>query len=185
MPFIAEIPREHNAETQPKTPSLTNSPNNQRLARGVRSSRDHVHPATASIEPHLPVNQGENSVVAPQPDVLAGKKLCPALADENIAGKHLLRAEFLYSEALADAVATIFDAALSFFVCHWEVEFDLGFSRRRLLRLRIQSDPGNLYPGQLPAMTDRTVITFAPAIFKREDLFAFPLLDDFADDLRA
>src|SRR5262245_51558197 len=64
------------------------------------------------------------------------------------------------------------------------MKVDLGVSSR-LLRLRPETDPGDLYSRQFAAMTNRAVITFAPAIFESDDLFSLALFNHFAGDLCA
>jgi hypothetical protein len=80
--------------------------------------RDNVDPATGAIKTHLTINQRKNRVVAAEADVLAGQKLRAALADDDVAGNDGFAAKFLYAEPLADAVATVLDAALSLFMSH-------------------------------------------------------------------
>ena len=81
--------------------------------------RIHVHPPTAAIKPNVAVQQRKDCVVAAEPDVLAGQKLCPALAHNDVAGHNHFAAEFFYTQPLADAVAAILNAALSCFVSHF------------------------------------------------------------------
>ena len=71
-----------------------------------------------AIETHTPVNQSENCVITPESDVLPGQKLCAALAHNDVTGHNHLAAEFFYTQAFADAVAPVFDAALTFLMCH-------------------------------------------------------------------
>ena len=85
-------------------------------------TRDDVDPATGAIEPHLAVDQRENGVIATEPDILAGQKFRAALADDDVAGDDRFAAKFFHAEPFADAVAAVLDAALSFFMSHWEVE---------------------------------------------------------------
>ena len=72
-----------------------------------------------TIEAHTAIDQCENCVIAAKPDVFARQKFCPALAHNDIAGYNRFAAEFFYTQPFADAVAPIFNAALSFFVSHW------------------------------------------------------------------
>ena len=51
-------------------------------------------------------------------DVLACDKLGTALADEDAAGGDKLTAKFFDAEALADAIASVAYAALTFLMCH-------------------------------------------------------------------
>src|SRR5207248_11559616 len=80
--------------------------------------RINVHPPTGPIEPDVPVDQGENRVIAPQANVFAGQKFRSALAHDDVAGNNKFVSELLYPEPFADAVPTILYAALSFFMSH-------------------------------------------------------------------
>ena len=54
-----------------------------------------------------------------------------------------------------------------------------------LLRFRAETDRFDFHAGELAAMTDRAVITFAAAKLKRDDLFILLLLDHFSVHGRA
>ena len=84
----------------------------------LRGDRLDVHSTSGPIEPHLPVDEREDRVIAAQADVLAGQKLRPALPDDDVPRDDGFAAKFLDAQALADAVPPIFDAALSLFMCH-------------------------------------------------------------------
>ena len=86
-----------------------------KLVRGVG---DHVHAAATPVGLHLAINEGEDGVVAAEADILAWKELRPALADDDVAGDDDLAAEFLDAEALADAIASVLDGSLTFFMSH-------------------------------------------------------------------
>jgi hypothetical protein len=88
-----------------------------RCRRG--SERVHVYPPPTAIKPNRAVQQCKNCVVAAQADVFPGQKFCPSLTDNDVAGHNHFAAEFFDTEPLADAVAAILNAALSFFVSHW------------------------------------------------------------------
>src|SRR5581483_1492690 len=77
-----------------------------------------VHAATLAIETHGAVHERENCVIAPQANVFTRQKFRAALADDDVSGDDSLAAEFFYAESFADAVASILDAALTFFMCH-------------------------------------------------------------------
>ncbi len=66
----------------------------------------------------LPSVSAKSVQSRPVPTFLPGDKFAAALADEDAAGGYGLAAKFFYAEALADAVASVFDAALTFFMCH-------------------------------------------------------------------
>jgi hypothetical protein len=91
-----------------------------KLSQLFRRDRIDVDPSPAAVEADVAVNQREDGVIAAKADVLSGKKLCSALADDDIAGHDQLAAESFYTKPFADAVAAILNAALSFFVCHWK-----------------------------------------------------------------
>ena len=59
----------------------------------------------------------------------------------------------------------------------------LGLFRRRFLRA--EADAFDLYPGQLPAVSDRAMITFTPLKFERDHFLVFALFNDFGRDLGA
>ena len=56
-------------------------------------------------------------------NIFTGMEFCAALAQDNIAGNHMLAAVLFDTEALAVAVAAVFGSTLSFFVCHGEKYF--------------------------------------------------------------
>ena len=97
----------------------------RRLVRGSRidelvpgHNRINVYPSSGPIEAHASINQRKNRVIAAQPDILSRQKFCPALTHDDIAGNDPFAAEFFNAQPLADAVAAILNAALSFFVSH-------------------------------------------------------------------
>src|SRR5207249_4276252 len=76
-------------------------------AGGRRENADELpHPA-AILEPDNPVDEGEQRVVAPQPDVVARLEACPPLADQDGASGDELAAIALDSQSLGVAVATV------------------------------------------------------------------------------
>ena|SRR5438270_5482583 len=79
-----------------------------------------IDAATTTIEADVPINQREDRVIAAEPNVFSRLKLRAALAKNNVAGQDSLAAETFYPEPFADAVATVLNAALSFFVSHKE-----------------------------------------------------------------
>src|ERR1043166_7202813 len=83
-----------------------------------RRNRIDIDPTPATIESHAAVNQCEDSVIPAEADVFSRQKFCPALATNDVAGNNHLAAESLDSEPFADAVPTVFNAALSFFMSH-------------------------------------------------------------------
>src|SRR5437763_1446107 len=80
-----------------------------------------VYPAPGSIESDVAVHQGENGVIAPESHVLARHELRSALANDNVAGYDRFAAKTFHTQPIADAIATVFDTALSFFMSHGEL----------------------------------------------------------------
>src|SRR5258708_21223952 len=134
-----------------------------------------IDAATSAIEANVSVNQRENCVIASKADVFARLKFGAALAHDDVAGDDHLAAEFFNAQPLADAVAAVLNAALSFFVSH-----DLRFFRFGTAR-----DAFDFYPGQFAAVTNGVVVTFSPPVFGRDDLFFFALLYHFGRGLGA
>ena len=50
---------------------------------------------------------------------------------------------------------------------------------------RADADAFDPYPGQLPAVSDRAMVTFTPLKFERDHFFVLALFDDFGRDLGA
>ncbi len=130
-----------------------------------------LHAPSAAIELHHAALEGEEGEVAPASDIAAGEKFLPALADEDVAGDDRLAAEFFHAEALADAVASVLDASLSFFMGHGGrcLEFDVR----------------DFDAGEFLAVADRAVVAFAAAELEGDDFRGLALLDDLGGDLRA
>ena len=79
---------------------------------------DNVNAAAVLVEQNLAVGERKQRPVATGADILARDKFAAALADEDAAGGHERAAKFFHAEAFADAVASVFYAALTFFMCH-------------------------------------------------------------------
>ena len=71
-----------------------------------------------AIETHAPINQSENCVITPEPNVFARQKFCAALTYNDVARHNRLAAEFFHTQPFADAVAPVLNAALSFLMSH-------------------------------------------------------------------
>jgi hypothetical protein len=82
-----------------------------------------IDPATVLIEPNNAVYQSEDRIVPTQPYIFPRQKLRTALANDDVTGNHSLAAELLYAQAFANAVASISNAALTFFVRHTSKTF--------------------------------------------------------------
>jgi hypothetical protein len=77
-----------------------------------------VHPPAIAVELHTAVNESKEGVISSQTNVSTREKFRAALAQDDIAGDDGLAAKFLYTKALACAVASILDASLSLFMSH-------------------------------------------------------------------
>jgi len=97
---------------------------NREEKRLFRSDRIDIDSSSTPIEANVAVDQRENGVIAAEANVLTRQKFRAALANNDVASHDQLAAESFYTEPLANAVAAVLNAALSFFVSH-----DLGFLR--------------------------------------------------------
>lgn len=80
--------------------------------------RDYIDAASTAIKQHGSAFEGEEREVAAETDIASRQIFAAALTDKNVAGEHFLTAEFFHAETFADAIASILDAALSFFMGH-------------------------------------------------------------------
>src|SRR5437870_10319985 len=85
-----------------------------------RRHRIDIHSSSRPIEAHVPIDQRKNGVVATEPDILTRQKFRPPLPHNNVARDDQLASEFFHAQSLADAIAPVLYAALSFFVSHEE-----------------------------------------------------------------
>ena len=77
-----------------------------------------VHTPPRPVEAHLSIDERKDRVIAPEPHVFARQKLRSALPDDDIARDDCFAAKFFHAETFADAVPSVLNAALSFFMCH-------------------------------------------------------------------
>ena len=89
----------------------------QRLILG-RAIRHDVDAMAAFIKGNLAVGECEQRPITAGAHILSGHEFRTALADQNAARRHELAAKSFYAQPLADAIAPVTDAALSFFMCH-------------------------------------------------------------------
>ena len=75
----------------------------------VRGSVVDIHAATFTIETYLSFDQSEDRMILADPHTLACEKLRSALANDDVAGNHVLTAELLNSKTLACAIAPVLD----------------------------------------------------------------------------
>ncbi len=87
------------------------------IRRGCFS--DDVDALAFLVELHLAVHEGEQSPIPTGANILAGGKLGAALAHENTARGDELAAIPLYTQPFAGAIASVTNAALTFFMCHY------------------------------------------------------------------
>jgi hypothetical protein len=86
------------------------------------SSRDRIDidPPASPIEAHVSIHQRENRVIAAYSDIFPRQKFGSTLTDNDVTRDNDLATKFFHTQPLADAVAAILDAALSFFMSHFE-----------------------------------------------------------------
>jgi hypothetical protein len=153
-------------------------PNKKKAPKGafsfVRSSkslnREHNHPLSLfvlALVTHDAVGQREQRVVTAHADVLSRVNACAELADDNVACAHGLAAENFHSPPLSLAVAPVARAAAGLFVCHRFTPC-LSFDR------------SNFERGLILSVTALTAVAFPALLFKDDDFFGAPLIDDLA-----
>jgi len=91
---------------------------NHSAVGGHASFSSDIHPMPLPVEIYFPVHQGEQGPVSTRAHVSPGDKFCSTLPNQDTAGRYNLSAITLDPEAFANAVASITNAALTFFVCH-------------------------------------------------------------------
>jgi len=84
----------------------------------VRGNWNNVHAATIAVKFHVAIHKSPDRVVTAEADIAAGLEFGSTLAENDITGDDGLAAEFFNAKTLADAVASVFDTALSFFMSH-------------------------------------------------------------------
>jgi hypothetical protein len=84
----------------------------------VRRNWHNVHTATIAVKFHVAIHKSPDRVVAAEADIATGLEFGSTLAENDITGDDGLAAEFFNAKTLADAVASVFDTALSFFMSH-------------------------------------------------------------------
>ena len=72
----------------------------------------------ALVEHDLAIDQCKQCPIAAGADVLTRNELRPALPNQDAPGGDMFAAKSLHAQALADAVASVTNAALTFLVCH-------------------------------------------------------------------
>ncbi len=85
----------------------------------VRSgNRIDVHAAAITVKAHMPVHQGEDSVILAESDSLTWMELRSTLADDDVSRDHRLATKLFHAESLAYAVATVLYRSLTFLMSH-------------------------------------------------------------------
>jgi hypothetical protein len=84
----------------------------------VRGNWNNVHTATVAVKFYVAIHKCPDRVVTAEADIAAGFEFGSTLAENDIPGYDGLAAEFFNAKTLADAVASVFDTALSFFMSH-------------------------------------------------------------------
>jgi hypothetical protein len=84
----------------------------------VRSNWNNVHTATIAVKFYVAIHKCPDRVVTAEANIAAGLEFGSTLAEDDVTGDDGLAAEFFNAKTLADAVASVFDTALSFFMSH-------------------------------------------------------------------
>jgi hypothetical protein len=84
----------------------------------VRGNWNNVHTATIAVKFYVAIHKCPDRVVTAEADIAAGLEFGSTLAEDDVTGDDGLATEFFNAKTLADAVASVFDTALSFFMSH-------------------------------------------------------------------
>src|SRR5579863_389258 len=97
---------------------------------GLLGQHAHVHALLGALllEVHLAGHLGEQRVIGSYADVRARTHLRAALADDDVAGQHLLAPKALHAEALGVGIAAVLGTAACLFVCHDSILKMMGAS---------------------------------------------------------
>jgi len=77
-----------------------------------------IHTAAIAVEFDMTIHKRPDRVITAEANIAAGLEFGSALAEDDVSGDDGLTAEFFNAKTLADAVASVFDTALSFFMSH-------------------------------------------------------------------
>lgn len=102
--------------------------------------RDDIHPPAAAIEADFAVHKRKQGPIATRADIFAGEESGAALTDQDAAGGDDLPAVTFHSQTFADAVASVPDAALTFFMCHILIRFLRSNLRSKSCFLRLGAE---------------------------------------------
>jgi hypothetical protein len=81
--------------------------------------RIHVNAPARAIESDVSVYQCEDGVIATEADISARYIFSTALANDDVAGHYGFTSKSFHAQPLADAIAAVLNAALSFFMSHF------------------------------------------------------------------
>lgn len=118
----------------------------------------------------MTVNESPDGVIASEAHIATGRELGATLAEDDVACDDRFAAKFFHTETLADAVASVFDTALSFFMGH---EILLG------------GDGFDFETGELATMTDSAVVALTSAEFESDHFVILELIHNFGADFGA
>ena len=145
------------------------------ISRLIRSRgfSHYVDAAAVFVEQNLAIFQREQCPITADADVFARHKFAAALADDDAAGGNKFTAKCFHAQPLADAITSVADAALTFFMCHISV---------KSLGVKSKLDFFYLNHRQLLAVADGFMITLAAFHFERKLFLAALVRDDVGDD---
>jgi hypothetical protein len=86
---------------------------------------NNVYPAAFLIEFNLSIDQSEEGPITTGTDIVTGDEFSSALTDENTTGGDHLASEAFNAKALTITVTAISATALTFFMCHKFLEFNI------------------------------------------------------------
>jgi hypothetical protein len=144
-----------------------------RSTGGGSRLRENIDAVAPFIERDLSVHQREERPIASGANVSTSDEFRAALADDNASGGYEFAAIALHAQTLADAIAPIPDAALTFLMCH-----------KPMIKL-LSLDFFNFHHRQFLPVADGFVVAFSALHLESDFLFAANVLDDVGHNSRA
>jgi hypothetical protein len=77
-----------------------------------------IHTAPIAVKLDMTIHKRPDRVITAEADIAAGLEFSSTLAEDDVTGDDGLATEFFNAKTLADAVTSVFDTALSFFMSH-------------------------------------------------------------------
>jgi hypothetical protein len=77
-----------------------------------------MHATVGFIKPDHAIGEGEEGVIAAHADIVSRTVASAPLPNQNIASEDGFTAELFHAESFTNAIASVTNATLTFFMCH-------------------------------------------------------------------